>query len=83
VLEVLLEHVVLLNGHLFVTHGAHIVIVAVVNVRFILVMHTSFQSFPSSLRRQVLRDILGAFGFVKNSSLAFDSKVFAQCVEPL
>ena len=83
VLQVLLEHVVLLNRHLFVADRAHVVIIAVVDVCFVLVVEAGLEGLPGGLRRVFRRNILGAFGLVKDAGGALDSKMLTKRVEPL
>lgn len=80
--EVLAEHVVLLERHLFVANGAHVVVVTVVDVRPITVPKPLLEGFPGSLRGVLLRHILRSLRLVKDPGSAFDSEMLAQLIEP-
>ena len=81
-LEVLAEDVVLFERHLFEAYGAHVMIITVIDVGLVRILKTSFERLPCCLWRIFTCDILSALRLIKDTSLAFDSKVLAQLVEP-
>ena len=82
VLEIPSEHIMLFYRHLFEANRAHVMIEAVVDVRFVRVCEARLQRLPGCLRSKLLRQILWSFRFVKDAGLSFDSEVAAQLVEP-
>lgn len=82
VLQVFFEHVVLLNGHLFVANWAHIVVVTVVDVCFIGVVEAGLECFPGGLGCVFRCNVFGTLRLVEDTSRAFDAKVLAENVEP-
>ena len=80
--QVFAEHIVFLEGHLFVAHRAHIMIVAVVDIRFVGVLNAIFEGLPSGLWSELAGDVFGAGRFVEDAGLAAHVKVLAERVEP-
>ena len=81
-LKVPFKDVWLLMRHLLVADGAHVVIIAVIDVGPILILETLLQCLPSRLRCVLTSHILGASRLVEDASLPFDTKVLAQLREP-
>lgn len=69
--------IMFLFRHLLKSYGAHVVIVTVVDVSFIRVLKTSFESFDCCLWSEFAGDILRSFWLIEDSSGASYSKVLA------
>ena len=81
-LQVFLEHVVLLNGHLLVANRAHIVVITVVDVCFIGIVESGLECLPGGFGRVLRCDVFRALGLVEDTSGTFHAKVLAENVEP-
>jgi len=82
VLEVFLEDCMLLKGHLFIAHWAHVVIETVIDISTVRVHQAILEGFPGTLRSMFLGYILRAPGLVEDLSLPLHAKVLAQLIEP-
>ena len=81
--QIFAEYIVFLERHLFVAHRAHVMIVAVIDVRFVRVLNAVFEGLPSGLRSELAGEVLGAGRFVEDAGLAAHVEVLAERVEPL